>query len=47
MHDYRATRLQRIAADIRYIARYGLGDIIAGIALMGLLILIPIITAIF
>ena len=46
MRDYRSTRLQRLASEIRYIRRYELGNIIAGIATMALMILAPIIMAI-
>lgn len=45
MRDYRSTRLQRLASEIRYIRRYEMGDIVAGLATMGILILLPILAA--
>lgn len=45
MRDYRSTRFQRLASEIRYIRRYEIGDIIAGLATMGILILLPILAA--
>ena len=46
MRDYRSTRAQRIMSEIRYIRRYELGNIIAGIATMAIMILAQIIMAI-
>lgn len=45
MHDYRATRAQRIASAIMYTIHYEIPDIIAALATAGILILAPIIMA--
>ena len=45
MHNYRATAIQRIASEIRYIRNYGIGDLLAALATLGILILAPIIMA--
>lgn len=45
MRDYRSTPAQRLASEIRYLVRYETGDILAGIATMCLLVLLPIIVA--
>lgn len=45
MHNYKATTIERFISEIRYIRRYSMGDIIAGIATAGILVLAPILMA--
>lgn len=44
IRDFRATRAQRLASDVRYLRFYA-GDILAGLATAGILILAPILMA--
>lgn len=46
MRDYRATPAQRLISELRFM-RFWIPDILAGLALVVLIILLPIITAAF
>ena len=45
MGKYKATRLQRLMSDIRYM-RYMLPDIAAGLAMVGLVLMVTVIGSI-
>lgn len=47
MRDFRATKGERLASEIRYFRRWCLGDLAAALATAGILILAPIMMALW
>ncbi len=45
MRDFRASRCERIASDIRYFFKWQFGDFIAALATVGAIIIAPILMA--